>query len=189
MATGEIPEAILARAGEQREWLQEIVRDFLDSTEEREVRWLPADRVLREARIRMPLAGGPGTMLVGVVDMAYEADGAWKVVEYKTGAPRRETRELHADQTRVYATGLRIERGLDVRHAVVAYLGHAEDTWTRFSPSPSDLPVQELAAIADACSRGVLPARPARDRCGACPYGGRGGICPERYRPPKETEA
>lgn len=188
LATGEIPEAILARAGEDRGWIEKLVRNFLDSTDGREVRGLPADRVLREARIRVPLAGTPGTLLVGVADMAYQTDTGWKVVEYKTGEPRRATRELHTDQTRVYATGLRIERELEVREAVVAYLRHGAETWTRFRPSPTDLPEEELASIAVACSQGVFPARPARDRCGACPYGGRRGICPERYRPAKDKD-
>lgn len=186
LATGKIPEAILTRAGDDRPWLEELVRSFLDSCEGREVRELPQERVLREARFRFLLPGAAGTAVVGVIDMAYEGEEGWKVVEYKTGEPRRETRDLHMDQTRVYATGLRHGRGLDVRAAVVAYLTQPEKAWTRFTPRPADLSLDEISTIASACSRGEFPARPARDLCGACPYGGRGGICPERYRPAKE---
>lgn len=161
------------------------MKGFLESTEGREVRQLLSDLIFREGRFRVQLPGGLATVVVGVVDLAYEGEGGWKIVEYKTGEPLHETRELHMDQTRVYAAGLQHDRGLEVSNAVIAYLSRPEKMWVRFSPRAADLSMNKIAGIAEACSRGEFPPQPARDRCGACPYGGRGGICPERHRPPK----
>jgi len=183
LATGKIPQPILVRAGDDREWVSKLVQNFLDSTEGQEVRRATPDCIWREARFRIPLPGANSTTaVVGVIDLAYKVNTDWKIVEFKSGKPRRETREFHVDQTRVYVTCLQHDPKLDVREAVIAYLGEPEATWTRFRPSPRELPLEEISAIAETCSRGGFTAQPARDRCGACPYGGRGGICQHRYR-------
>ncbi len=187
--TGVIPEPLLARAGVHRDWLLTLVKAFLDSRVGREVRTVAPQHVLREERFRCMLPGTAGTALVGVIDMLYEHGDGWTIVEFKTGAPRRRTRELHLDQTRVYACGLKHERGLEVKAAVIAYLTAPESDWLQCTPQEADVDLAEITNIATAVSRQDFPACPSRDRCAACPFGGSGGICPERYRQRKASHS
>jgi hypothetical protein len=132
--TGAVPEVVLAevvvRSGlnaDARTELVPMLRATLDSdllARARRAR-LAGGRVFRELPFIRPVAGGTGSIDEGRIDLVFEEDGEWVLVEYKTDqlaadlpGPDAEKELLgrHGDQVAGYAAALR-DAGVPCREA------------------------------------------------------------------------
>jgi ATP-dependent exoDNAse (exonuclease V) beta subunit len=72
-----------------------------------------SERVLREEPVTLPLEDG--SLLDGVIDLAFLEDGQWTVVDFKTDADIEEQLKRYAAQVQWYAYALRQIMGQPAR--------------------------------------------------------------------------
>jgi ATP-dependent helicase/nuclease subunit A len=178
-ATGEVPEAILDSAGPLRDFVTSAVQRVCASAVGALAQSLPPERVHREMPFRLRLEHG--TTISGVVDLALEKDEGVVIVEYKSGRKSPGTSELHATQTRIYATALEKALGKPALGITVAYVGQDAEHWTHLRDRRLAMNEAMLADYADRIAAGEFEARPDRDRCQACPFGGARRACVHRF--------
>lgn len=133
----------------------------------------------REMALSVELSSG--LVLRGYVDrLDVAADGAVRVVDYKTGrAPRAEFEQKALFQMRFYALALWRQQGQVPRLLQLMYLGDGQ--FVRYEPDEDDLIAMErkLLALADAIARATESGdwRPRRSRL--CDWCAHRSICPE----------
>ncbi len=75
-----------------------------------------AQRLHREYPVTLPLDGGAlGTIVEGVIDLAFVEDGAWTIVDFKTDADTQERRGRYELQLRWYGYALEHLTGMRAR--------------------------------------------------------------------------
>jgi ATP-dependent exoDNAse (exonuclease V) beta subunit len=77
------------------------------------VRAAGAGSCRREVPVGLKLADG--VMIEGAVDLAFQENGSWTVVEYKTDFEIEGLLEEHKNQVSLYALGISRATGLDAR--------------------------------------------------------------------------
>ncbi|HEX6548931.1 MAG TPA: ATP-dependent DNA helicase [Candidatus Dormibacteraeota bacterium] len=97
-------------------------------------------------------------------------DGAWRIVDYKTGSPRPASQLRRDLQLALYALGAREALGLDPIELEIVYL---RDGRRVPIPVTDELLESARTALADAgagIAAGRFEPRPERRRCGLCSY-------------------
>lgn len=134
----------------------------------------------------LDLDGNP-LRIDGDIDLLYQRNGSWYLVDYKTAArPDDEYEELRYErQLRTYTWLLEREYGIEVQEASLIYIDLDADPHCRSEPLPEAVETDgfeeelrnRITGLEITTSRG-LTAEPAEHRCSACPYrASRGGPC------------
>lgn len=110
-----------------------------------------------------------GSVLVGSGEGAARA-GAWRIIDYKTGAPVPAGRLKRDLQLGLYALGARAALGLDPVELEIAYL--RDGRRVRVEAGDELLAEAERAGaeVAEGVRRGRFQPRPERRRCSLCSY-------------------
>ena len=82
-------------------------------------RMLQSGNVRREWAFNLRLTGKQALLLQGVIDCAFEENGAWVLVDYKTDADAAGAIERHRPQLALYAQALAGITGRPVRERVL----------------------------------------------------------------------
>jgi CRISPR/Cas system-associated exonuclease Cas4 (RecB family) len=135
---------------------------------------------------------GADLRVTGTIDLLYQTDGDWHIVDWKTGAQPAEPADVstaHSRQLSVYAWLLKQRFDIEVDTATLVYID-PEST-------PTVLPIglgadldtewvdQTIAAVSESMpitSEAGLETRPSSEACGSCPYARSvGGPCADDY--------
>jgi len=116
--SAELQARILGASDEETAAAREIVRAVLDHP----LLSRAADAFARgRCRRETPVAGiaPDGTLLEGVLDLAFEDDEGWTIIDFKTTAQMRGVEERYRRQVVMYASLVRRATGRDVRAVLV----------------------------------------------------------------------
>ena len=131
---------------------------------------------------------GADLRLTGIIDLLYQLDGEWHIVDWKTGTkPADGAAQEHRRQLSVYAWLLNQQFGITVETATIVYIDPSR------TPAVSPIEIAEIdtrwveSAVQHA--RDGLPfdtagleARPDAERCESCPFAEHnGGPCVDDY--------
>jgi len=169
--------------------IEAVVREYRSTTTWEEIQ--RADEILPEYELSALHPDEPQVHIQGFVDLLYQVDGDWTIIDYKTGKVA-ESGSYLANQYRwqlaTYAWLLREEYGIDLEAARLVYVQDRteitqEVDWDLFAEYLRDLDERLPVESGEG-----LPVRPKPDpqdtllddlsdesRCGTCPYV---SICP-----------
>lgn len=121
----------LLEAEERRLVLTDTIVRFLQSPTGREA--LAADTVRREWSFNLRLPERDGLMVQGVIDLCYQVEGAWALVDYKTDrvASAEELWMLYGGQIALYRRALETATGIPVGSATLFSLSLGEGATVR----------------------------------------------------------
>jgi ATP-dependent helicase/nuclease subunit A len=171
-----------------QEAVAEVVGDaHLHTTEFREAIDSP-DQAYAEFTVSTTLAfDGSPLRIDGDIDLLYQRNGSWYLVDYKTAVrPENEYEEQRYErQLQTYTWLLEREYGITVQEASLIYIDLDTDPQCRSDPLPGAVETggfeeelrDRISGLEISSSRG-LTAEPVEHRCSACPYSAsRGGPC------------
>jgi len=128
--------------------------------------------------------------LTGTVDLLYRSEGAWHLVDWKTGQrPADPADSAHSQQLSVYAWLLERQFGITVETATLGYIDPAaEPVLTPVAVTDNldtewvDRTVVDASDALPIPSADGLETRPDPETCGSCPYAASvGGPCTDDY--------
>jgi RecB family exonuclease len=109
-----------------------------------------------------------GWTLRGVIDRIDRRDGAWRIIDYKSGRPiSRSRRDL---QVALYALGATSGLQLEPVELQVVYLTTGETVAVERAGALVAEARQQGAEVAEGVRAGRFEPRPERRRCRLCPY-------------------
>jgi len=109
-----------------------------------------------------------GWTLRGVIDRIDRRDGAWRIIDYKSGRPiSRSRRDL---QVALYALGATSALQLEPVELQVVYLATGETVAVERAGALVAEAKQQGAEVAEGVRAGRFESRPERRRCRLCPY-------------------
>lgn len=117
------------------------------------------------------VVGQDGWTLRGVIDRVDETgNGAWRIVDYKTGSPVPASRLRRDLQLALYALGARQAFGLDPLELEIVYLKNAQRLLLPAAEGLLEEARKAGAEVAAGVRMGRFEPRPERRRCSLCAY-------------------
>jgi RecB family exonuclease len=104
------------------------------------------------------------------IDRPLQAGGAWRLIDYKTGAPKPKSNFRTHLQLALYALGARSEFGFEQMDLQVAYLRDGKTSTVEATEDLMEEARRIGAEVAGGVAAGQFSARPQVRRCQLCAY-------------------
>lgn len=186
-------DGVLAKQFEQHSDITEELSSILETYKATDIwtRVQEATTVLPEYEVSAIHSTTPQVHVSGVIDLLFETDDGWEIVDFKTGREPDDGTYLarqYESQLATYAWLLKEAYNIEARHTWVIYVevggSHDADVdWTEFTSYLEDLPQQLTVETEIGLSTNPSPDPEStslqdldlQTRCGSCPYT---SICP-----------